>query len=66
MRYFPAEVDGIADSRVHALPARGAMDVGRIPKKEGMPHSELVGYEVVDAPHWIVTALLPEVVFVGR
>lgn len=49
VRYLPAEVDGIADSGVHALTACRTMDVAGIANKESVSHPEFVGDAMVDA-----------------
>src|ERR1700758_3225852 len=49
VRYFPAEVDGIADSGVHTLTACRTMDVACIANKESAPHPKFIGNAMVDA-----------------
>src|SRR5262249_32266352 len=48
-RELPRKVDGIADSRVHALATRGTVDVCRIAKEEGATLAKTVGYTVMNA-----------------
>jgi hypothetical protein len=49
VRYFPAEIDGIADFGVHALAACRTMNVGRIANEESAPHPEFLSNAMVDA-----------------
>ena len=45
---LPGEINGVADARVHALPAGGAVDVGGVAKQKRASFAEMLRHAVMD------------------